>query len=56
MNLQFYSGTQVNGHRFIVIILKSVVPVSYNFFSIYIYIGIKYNSNTIPNKIFTIKF
>jgi hypothetical protein len=36
MNLQFYSGTRVNKYEFMVIILKPVVPIRYNFFFIYI--------------------
>jgi hypothetical protein len=53
MNLQFYSGTWVNGYGFMVTIPKPVVPVGYNFFSIYIPMGIKYGSNPAPNRVFT---
>jgi hypothetical protein len=53
MNLQFYSGTQVNWYGFMVTIPKPVVPVGYNFFPIYILIGIKYDPNPAPNRGFT---
>jgi hypothetical protein len=53
MNLQFYSGTWVNGYGFMVTIHKPVVSVGYNFFSIHIPMDIKYDPNPAPNRVFT---
>jgi hypothetical protein len=50
MNLQFYSDTRVNGYGFMIIILKPIVPVGYNFF--YLPMNIKYNPNSTPNRVF----
>jgi hypothetical protein len=35
-----------------VTIPKPVVPVIYNFFHIYIFMGIKYDPNPTPNRVF----